>query len=149
MSAGPTEHGTHSPYADEGIEQRIRAVRRHDGRYAREAYEFLLDALDYTLVTLGKDRLEGESRHIGGTELLEGIREFASQQFGPMAPLVFRRWGVRETGDFGELVFNLVEAGLLSRRAEDSRLDFVGGYDFDVAFATDFQARLTQISQAS
>ena len=92
--------------------------------------------------------MTGEERHIGGRELLEGIRLFAADQFGPMAPLVFERWGVRSSEDFGEIVFNLVDAELLSRRPEDSRLDFVGGFDFDDAFEASDRERLQAIRAA-
>ncbi|MFO1052112.1 MAG: Minf_1886 family protein [Planctomycetota bacterium] len=132
--------------AHDGIEERILFLRRRDRRFARNAYLFLLDALDHTMVQLGKDRKIGEERHVGARELLDGIRDFASAQFGPMAPHVFQRWGLRSTQDFGEIVFNLVDAGLLSRRAEDSRLDFSGGFDFEAAFAEKFNERLTAIS---
>lgn len=131
----------------EGVEERIHEIRRRDRRYARHAYFFVLDALDHTMVHLGRDALTGEERHIGGRELLEGIREFAAEQFGPMASLVFERWGVRVTDDFGEIVFNLIDAGLLSRRPEDSRLDFVAGFDFEDAFEHDFRQRLAAIAQ--
>ena len=132
----------------DGIEERILVLRRRDRRFARNAYLFLLDALDHTMVRSGKDRMSGEERHISAGELLDGIRDFASDQFGPMAPLVFQRWGLRSSDDFGELVFNLVDAGLLSRRAEDSRLDFTGGFDFESAFAAKFSERLTAISHS-
>ena len=130
----------------ESVEDRITEVRRRDRRYGRNAYLFVLDALDHTIVNLGRDALTGEERHIGGRELLAGIREFGADQFGPMAPLVFARWGVHATDDFGELVFNLIDAGLLSRRAEDSRLDFAGVYDLEQAFTAAFQERLQAIS---
>ena len=54
---------------------------------------------------------------------------------------------LRGTGDFGEIVFSLIDAGLLSRRAEDSRLDFVDAFDFDHAFAESFRDRLEAISE--
>jgi uncharacterized repeat protein (TIGR04138 family) len=130
----------------EGIEERIAEVRRRDRRFGRNAYYFLLDALDHTMVSLGRDTKTGEERHIGGRELLEGIRDFASDLFGPMASLVFARWGIRGSEDFGEIVFNLVDAGLLSRRAEDSRLDFSDGHDFAETFAQRYRERLDSIS---
>ena len=132
----------------DGIEERISVVRRRDRRFARNAYDFVLDALDHTIVTLGKDELTGEERHVGGKELLEGIRDLASKQFGPMASLVLQRWGIRAPEDFGEIVFNLVDAGLLSRRAEDSRLDFATDVDFELDFANRFRERLDAISRA-
>lgn len=121
-------------------------VRRRDRRFARNSYEFVLDALDHTMVELGRDGKVGEGRHVGGRELLEGIRALAAEQFGPMASLVFSRWGINSTKDFGEIVFNLVEAGLLSRRPEDSRFDFADGYDFEEAFSEMFRERLSSIS---
>lgn len=128
------------------LEDRIQAVRRRDRRFSRHAYYFLLDALDYTIANLGRDQLTGEERHVGGRELLLGIKDFASEQFGPMATLVFERWGVRGTEDFGELVFNLIEAELLSRRPTDSRLDFVDGFDFASTFAKKHRQTLDKIS---
>jgi uncharacterized repeat protein (TIGR04138 family) len=132
---------------DGGLEERILEVRRRDRRYACNAYYFVLDALDYTMVKLGRERKEGESRHVGGRELLEGIREFAADQFGPMANVVFNQWGLNATDDFGEIVFNLIDIGLLSRRSEDSRLDFCDGYDFDRVFDEMFQSRLQALRQ--
>lgn len=136
-----------SSYSD-GIEERITKLRRRDRRYARNVYYFVLDALDYTIETLGKDRETGANRHVGGKELLEGVREFAADQFGPMAAVVLDRWGVRATEDFGELVFNLIDIGLLSRRPSDSRLDFADGFDFDHAFEAKFRERMLKISDA-
>ena len=134
--------------SSEGLEERILAVRRRDRRFGRYAYDFVLDALDHTIVQLGRDRKTGEERHIGGRELLEGIRDLAFRQFGAMAPLVFERWGLRSCEDFGEIVFNLVDAGLLSRRPEDSRLDFAGGFDFATAFDAEFHEHLSAIRDA-
>ena len=136
-----------SPESD-GPEARITDIRRRDRRFARNAYYFALDALDYTLVHYGKDRKTGEERHVGAKELLVGIRDHAAEQFGPMAAFVFQQWGVHCTQDFGEIVFNLIDAGLLSRRAEDSRLDFADGSDFEAAFEEKFRERLAAISAA-
>jgi len=128
------------------LEDRIQAVRRRDRRFSRHAYYFVLDALDYTISHLGRDQLTGEERHVGGRELLLGIKEFASDQYGPMAPLVFERWGVRGSEDFGEIVFNLIDAELLSRRPTDSRLDFVQSFDFHSVFASKHKETLDRIS---
>src|SRR5690606_32155207 len=98
------------------LEDKIQTMRRRDRRFSRHAYYFVLDALDYTMTHFGRDNLTGEDRHVGGRELLVGIKEYAANQFGPMATIVFERWGVRSAGDFGEIVFNLIDAELLSRR---------------------------------
>jgi uncharacterized repeat protein (TIGR04138 family) len=128
------------------LEDKIQAVRRRDRRFSRHAYYFALDALDFTMTQLGREQLTGEERHVGGRELLIGIKEYASDQFGPMATLVFERWGVRRSSDFGEIVFNLIDAELLSRRPSDSRLDFADGIDFRETFAEKHRQSLERIA---
>lgn len=108
-----------------------------DARYHREAYLFVRQALDHTQKEVGRESPD-EVRHVTGQELLEGIRQFALSQFGPMAITVFEEWGVRHCGDFGEIVFNMVENRLLRKTEKDSRADFDGGYDFDDAFRKPF-----------
>ena len=128
------------------LEDRIQAVRMRDRRFSRHAYYFVLDALDYTMAQLGKDQLTGEDRHVGGRELLQFIQELAAEQFGPMAQLVFDRWGVTSSDDFGEIVFNLIDAELLSRRPTDSRLDFADGFDFEETFEVRHREKLERIA---
>ena len=128
------------------LEDKIQNVRRRDRRYSRHAYFFVLDALDWTMAELGREEKVGEERHVGGRELLIGIKEYASLQFGPMAALVFDRWGIRKSSDFGEIVFNLIDVELLSRRPTDSRLDFVDGADSRETFAQKHRESLDRIA---
>jgi uncharacterized repeat protein (TIGR04138 family) len=65
-----------------------------------------------------------ERRHVTACELLEGLCRFARERFGMMAYDVLRSWGIRSGSDIGEIVFQLVEAGILSRRDEDRRDEF-------------------------
>ena len=118
------------------LEDKIQKVRRRDRRFSRHAYYFVLDALDYTMTHFGRDQLTGEDRHVGGRELIVGIKEYAAEQFGPMAAMVFERWGVKGASD--------VE--LLSRRPCDSRLDFVDGIDFRETFDEKHRERLDSIA---
>lgn len=108
-----------------------------DPRYSRDAYLFVREALDYTQKQVAKQTRE-QMRHISGQELLAGIRQFALDQFGPMAQTVFEDWGVHNCPDFGEIVFNMVEIGLLAKTEQDSREDFLKGYDFEEAFRKPF-----------
>lgn len=119
------------------FEEAIERIVAKDRRYHTESYLFLLDALDYTQRLVAKES-KGQVRHVSGQELLRGIREYALQQFGPMALTVFEEWGVRSGEDFGEIVFNMVETGLLARTEKDTRADFAGGYDFEEAFRKPF-----------
>src|SRR5688572_22451127 len=100
-----------------------------DKRYKREAYGFVFEALRFAHDTLGLgtetpaesvDAPEGENptggqRHLTGRELCEAIRRYAHEQFGYMAQTVLGSWGVRETGDFGNIVFNLIDIGEMSK----------------------------------
>jgi uncharacterized repeat protein (TIGR04138 family) len=114
-----------------------------DPRYAREAYHFTREALDFTQKLISREN-KGAVRHVTGQELLEGIRQFALQQYGPMTLMVLEEWGIKKCRDFGELVFNMVESGLLAKTEKDTREDFVNGYDFTDAFSKPFwpQSRL-------
>ena len=123
------------------FETTLALILAKDPRYQSEAYLFVKDALDYTQKLAGKPR-RNEVRHVSGQELLEGIRAFALTQFGPMAPTVFEEWGIQRCEDFGEIVFNMVEIGLLGKTEKDSRADFQNGYDFDSAFRKPFRPEI-------
>ena len=122
------------------LEERLKEVVARDGRYHINAYRFVYEALDYTVKQLEK------KRHISGRELLEGLKNLAIEQFGGLAVMVFDVWGVRKTADFGNIVFNLVEADLMSRSEDDSREDFDGVYEFRDVFRIDAKPRSTKSS---
>ena len=111
----------------------LHEILNRDTRYSAEAYEFVRAGLDFTVRRLKKPR------HVSGGELLEGLREFALNEFGPMTKTTLAEWGITCTEDFGEIVFNMVETGLLGKTDEDSRADFAGGYDFSEAFCRPFE----------
>jgi uncharacterized repeat protein (TIGR04138 family) len=119
------------------FEEALELIRARDPRFQRDAYSFIREALDHTQKTVGKEN-RGRIRHVTGQELLEGIREYAITQFGPLATTVFEEWGIRSCQDFGEIVFNMVEIGLLAKTERDSRADFENGYDFYEAFRRPF-----------
>jgi len=119
------------------FDEAVDLILTRDPRFSRDAYTFVREALDYTQKLIGKEA-RGPIRHVSGQELLDGIRQFALQQFGPMAVTVFEEWGVRHCRDFGEIVFNMVEIGLLAKTDKDTRADFQNGYDFTEAFRKPF-----------
>ena len=61
-----------------------------------------------------------------------------------MAPTVFTMWGIRKTDDFGEIVFNLVEAELMSKTSEDSRADFHDLFDLNQALVEGYRIQLDE-----
>ena len=108
--------------------QKVQAICRKDSRYKPESYLFVLAALHFTVSQLP------QRRHVTGQELLEGIRIYGLDQFGPLARQVFEHWGIQSTEDFGHIVFLLVEVKLLGKTEEDSLSDFKGVYEFPEAF---------------
>jgi len=115
------------------FDEALELIKAKDPRYARDAYLFIREALDYTQKTTGKDS-RGRIRHVTGQELLAGIKDYALSQFGPMALTVLEEWGIHKCVDFGNMVFNMVEIGLLAKTENDSQADFEDGYDFIDAF---------------
>ena len=121
-------------------EELLEGILARDPRYTAEAYALVRAGLDYTVRRLEKPR------HVSGQELLDGIREFALAEFGPMTKTVFNGWGINRTEDIGEIVFNMVETGLLGKTEKDSRADFANGYDFDEAFRKPFRPHVANKS---
>jgi uncharacterized repeat protein (TIGR04138 family) len=109
-------------------EELFDTLRDRYPRYNEAAYVFVLSALNYVLQRLP------EPRHISGRELAEGVRDLALDRFGPMARSVLEHWGIHETVDVGDIVFALVEHGILIKQDEDTRADFENVFNFDDAF---------------
>jgi len=124
---------------------------KEDRRYSLEAYIFLFEAMQYAQDVLGMgaekptEPLPGEKeppalqKHVSGRELCEAIRLYALEQFGYMAKTVLNKWGIHTTGDFGEMVFNLIRIGQMRKTPSDTQVDFENIYDFDVAFQQEFK----------
>lgn len=120
----------------------LRKLALRDGRYAPQAFQFLYESLEHAVKLAGRESAEGSDRHVSGQELLLGMRQYARELFGPLAGEVWRRWGVRESLDWGNIVFLLVEANLLNRQESDTIDDFRQGFDFDEYFVRTYEPRL-------
>jgi len=120
------------------FQETVFEICKKDARYNPDAYFFVVEALDVTVKDIRKSQPD-HGRHVTGKELLNGIKEYALDEFGPMSYTVFSEWGIHKTEDFGEIVFNLVEAGRLGKTESDSRDDFKEGYSFEDAFLLPFE----------
>jgi uncharacterized repeat protein (TIGR04138 family) len=126
----------------------IAKLLKEDRRYKIDAYAFVFEALNYAHTQLGmgteraaeaeteaEEEPEGGARdaerHLTGQQLCEAIRQYALEQYGYMAKCVLNSWGVTKTGDFGEIVFNLIGIGQMRKTSEDRREDFDDVFDFD------------------
>ncbi|HEY4272716.1 MAG TPA: Minf_1886 family protein [Candidatus Udaeobacter sp.] len=120
-----------------GFAEALDSVVANDPRYQRDGYIFLRDALDFT--TKKQKKTKGVTvRHVSGPELLDGVRQYALKEFGPMVMTVFDSWGIQSCEDIGNMVFNLIGAGVFGKTEEDSIQDFKDVYDFREAFVKPF-----------
>jgi len=118
--------------------ERMQALLAEDERYAKDAYDFVREAVTFTVARLNLEGLPPGSRHVRGPQLLNGFREFALQEFGPLALEVLHEWGLRQTDDVGYIVFNLVRHDLLGASEDDCQDDFAKGFSFEEAFLQPF-----------
>lgn len=122
----------------QGFEETIEKLVQRDGRYQPEAYAFLRDSLEATLKRRKKRKKE-TGPHVGAAELLDGFRLHALGEFGPMALTVLDYWGVGDCEDVGNMVFNLVEAGVFGKTEDDTIESFRGVFDFEEVFSEPFR----------
>jgi len=146
--------------------ERFAKLLEMDRRYKPEAYAFVFDSLEYAQIRLkmGKkcvneplvpapefadisdsdrpEETEEEGRHITGQDLAEAARLYALEMYGYMAKVVLFNFGIRSTGDIGEIVYNMIKIGQMRKTSHDRREDFDGVYDFSTAFDEDYQISL-------
>jgi uncharacterized repeat protein (TIGR04138 family) len=114
----------------------IEKIVQKDPRYKPEAYEFVMKALFYTQKSFKKQA------HVSGKELLHGIKEYCFEQFGPMTNEVLLHWGIHQTIDFGNVVFNMIDVGLMKKTDEDKIEDFKDVYEFKDVFGEGYRSKL-------
>lgn len=109
---------------------------KRDPRYAAQAYAFLCAALEHTVKIQQK---EEEARHVTGQELLAGLRDLAVQEFGPMALFVLNEWGIHQSSDVGNMVYNFINIGYFGKNETDNIEDFSDGVDLQEALTRPFR----------
>src|SRR6187551_993284 len=137
----------------------IAKLLKEDRRYKLDAYAFVFEALNFAHTQLGmgaersadveEEEVEEPSpkeaeRHLTGQQLCEAIRQYALEQYGYMAQCVLNSWGVKSTGDFGEIVFNLIGIGQMRKTSDDRREDFDNVFDFDTGLRQSFKIMLPE-----
>ena len=116
----------------------IENIAESDGRYKEDAYAFMMEALTYT------QKKCNTTKHVSGSELLEGVKELLINKFGPMTVTVLNHWGIKSTQDFGRIVFKLIENKILIKTDEDSMQEFSDYFDFDEVFNQGYRKRLAK-----
>ena len=109
--------------------------------YPPEAFVFIREGLHAAAVDvhgpepeMANPALVGK-RHVSGQQLCHGLRDVAIRRWGLMAKTVLNSWNVRETLDFGRIVYAMIENELMQKTEGDSLDDFRDVFDFDQAFS--------------
>jgi len=121
---------------NEDFSKILNRIREKDPRYQQDAYAFVMEALSYTQKKFRR------SHHVSGAELLEGMKDLLLERYGPMTLTVLTHWGIKDTGDFGNIVFNLVDNKVLSKTEDDKIDSFMNGYDFEEVFERGYRRKL-------
>ena len=140
----------------------ILKIVEDDPRYKLDAYEFVRLALTYAQDELMKesgtpedetadqggesdagvsnyDESGGTEQHLTGQQLCEAIRRYALDEFGYMAAVVLKSWGITTTSDFGDIVYNMIHVEQMRKSPQDRREHFDDVYDFDQVFNKGFR----------
>ena len=123
---------------DEEFYSIVSTICDQDPRYFPEAYEFVMEALNFSQKKFKK------SKHISGEELLGGIKALLLKKYGPMTMTVLKHWGIKKTDDFGNIVFNLVENKVFAKDEQDHYDSFKNAYDFDEVFNKGYRKQLAR-----
>jgi len=118
----------------------VEQIIEKNPRYAKEAYIFLKEALEFTIKQKRRGKSETGS-HVDAAELLDGFRQLALKEFGPMVMTVLEYWGIAASDDVGRMVFNLIDAEVFGKTETDSVEDFRGTLNFRTAFVEPFEPR--------
>lgn len=116
----------------------VEEIIEREPRFSKEAYIFLKEALELTIKQKERGKTEASS-HVDAAELLDGFRQLALKEFGPMVMTVLEYWGVKDSEDVGRMVFDLITAGVFGKTESDSLEDFHQALDFHAAFVAPFQ----------
>ena len=132
------EYGEYKTTLESAVDQLV----IEDPRYAAEAYFFVRDGFDFALDS-ARNSADGDEtkklRPLSGAELARGLADFALDEYGPMAAFTLAEWGIKTTGDFGEIVFNLVKIGFISKNKGDARGDFDNLFDLQKVLRSRFE----------
>jgi uncharacterized repeat protein (TIGR04138 family) len=118
----------------------VERIVEQDPRYDKAAYDFIKEVLEFTIKQTKQSQAE-TNVHVTGGQLMEGFRQYANKEFGPLASTVLDHWNIRSSEDVGEIVFNLINAGVFGRAESDQISDFRASLDFYQAFEAPYESK--------
>lgn len=77
--------------------------------------------LEHASAHYGKDE---KATHLTAEQLYAGACSYALSEYGPLAYKVLTFWGIRDSRDFGAVVYNLIEVGVFGKQKGDKQEEF-------------------------
>ena len=101
-------------------------------RRAPGTYRLLMMTMAYAL-----ENME-ERRHLSGGEFLDWLTRMLQDRFGYMGRWLLLHYGLEKPEEVGRAIFELVDAGIFTRREEDTIEDFMGQEVLTERFRVEF-----------
>ena len=117
------------------VDEQIAELAESGGRFPKAAYHFVLQGVAASVARRNYTRME----HVSAQELLEMLTHLMREQYGPYVWGVLSTWNIACGADFGKIVFELSEVGLLAISENDSPESFEA---FDLRSALGAESRI-------
>jgi len=128
------------------FEQVVEAIIAKDKTYPAHAYHFVRRALTYTTkIIQAQNQQSVEKKQVKARELLAGLKDFAIEEYGPMAWYMLQQWNIKKTDDIGRIVFHLVDGGVLTKTQDDAADEFQDVFDLEEALVQPFAPQYTKV----
>ena len=121
----------------------IEEIAKDDGRYSAMGLKYVHDGLGQIVQKIRESRgYDPEPHHISGQELAMGLAELSIERWGRLAKMVFQRWGIKCSRDFGEIVYLMIDNEWMTAQETDAIEDFDDVFDFETLFEKQFKFEL-------
>ena len=120
--------------SDQLLTEKINEILSGDRTYSREAYLLITGCV-----------LRG--RHARAREILEILRTRVREEYGGFASMVLEGWGLRHARDVGEVVYRLIDAGILCAAEDDRQEEFDIDFELAPSFREDRPQHQSEISR--
>ena len=126
----------------------IRKICEEDDTFPPMAYCFVRDSVHKALDNIAKTKREivfdnDEPPDIKGADLCRFFRDTLITRFGPCAIDVLDTWNIKQTSDFGKIVYKLISVEILGKSENDSIEDFDDVFDFTEEFVMPYKQGAT------
>lgn len=134
------------------VRESLTRLLARDPRFSIHAYRFVMSALSMATIkhhgivpsNAAVKELPERQDHVTGQQLAYAVADLASQEFGFLGYRVLSSWGIRSTGDIGDIVYHMIDENHMQKSPTDSRSDFDDVFDLRQALEDDYRIESTE-----